>query len=43
MVEKGTLIKNIKAKKLHDREKIENLNITPEDIFICEIKSGKSW
>lgn len=43
MVEKGTLIKNIKAKKLNDREKIENLNIIPEDIFICEIKSGKSW
>ena len=43
MVEKGTLIKSIKGKKLGEKEIIDNLNIIPEDTFICEIKSGKSW
>ncbi|CAD8132028.1 unnamed protein product [Paramecium pentaurelia] len=43
MIQKGTFIKSIKGKELDIKFKIDDLNLTTQDILICEIKQGKSW
>ncbi|CAK60583.1 unnamed protein product (macronuclear) [Paramecium tetraurelia] len=43
MIQKGTFIKSIKGKDLDLKIKIDDLNLTTQDILICEIKQGKSW
>ncbi|CAD8054281.1 unnamed protein product [Paramecium sonneborni] len=43
MIQKGTFIKSIKGRELDMKMKVDDLNLTIEDILICEIKQGKSW